>query len=98
FENWTEKRNILRCNPKFHGNVRRDFVLVNTTDGGDLPCAHLYDLFTCKSLDGRQHDVALVSMLKPSSWKPNTFWDGCRVYEESKETRFMLMKYLVRGA
>ncbi|KAJ7914013.1 hypothetical protein B0H13DRAFT_1611970, partial [Mycena leptocephala] len=44
------------------------------------------------------HDVALVSLLKPSSWKLNTFWDGCRVYEEPKDTRFMLMKYLIRGA
>ncbi|KAJ7105516.1 hypothetical protein C8R44DRAFT_639068, partial [Mycena epipterygia] len=98
FEDWTEKRDILRCNPKFHGNLRHDFALVNTTDFGDLPCARLYDLLTCKSLGGRQHDVALVSMLKPSSWKPNTFWDGCRVYEEPKETRFVLMKYLIRGA
>lgn len=63
-----------------------------------MACAHLYELFTCKSLDGRKYDVALVSMLKSSSWKPNTVWDGCRVYEEPKETQLLSMKYLVRGA
>ncbi|KAJ7082343.1 hypothetical protein C8R43DRAFT_1092786 [Mycena crocata] len=76
-ENWTEACDILRCNPKFHGNQRHDFVL---------------------SLDGEKHDVALVSMLKHSSWRPNTFWDGCRIYEEPQDTHFIFMKYFIRGA
>ncbi|KAJ7814935.1 hypothetical protein B0H13DRAFT_2381356 [Mycena leptocephala] len=76
-EDWAERRDIVQCNPSFHGHLRRDFVLVNTTDSADLPCARLYNLFTCKSLDGRQHDIALVTMLKHSSWRPNTLWDGC---------------------
>ncbi|KAJ7655481.1 hypothetical protein B0H17DRAFT_904071, partial [Mycena rosella] len=59
--------------------------------------ARIRDLFTCKSLDGTSHDVALVSMLKPSSWKPNTVWDACRVYEEPKQTQLIFMKYLMRG-
>ncbi|KAJ7754717.1 hypothetical protein B0H14DRAFT_2404958, partial [Mycena olivaceomarginata] len=96
----TEKRDILRCNPKFHGQLRNDFVLVNTTaPAKHLPCACLYDLFTCQSLNSTKHDIALVSMLKrmlkPSSWKPNTVWDGCRVYEEPRETKFIFMKYLI---
>ncbi|KAJ7082342.1 hypothetical protein C8R43DRAFT_909683, partial [Mycena crocata] len=98
-ENWTEACDILRCNPKFHGNQRHDFVLVNTTEPrNNLPCACLYGLFTCKSLDGEKHDVALVSMLKHSSWRPNTFWDGCRIYEEPQDTHFIFMKYFIRGA
>ncbi|KAJ7887705.1 hypothetical protein B0H13DRAFT_2235087 [Mycena leptocephala] len=96
-EDWTERRDIVRCNPSFHGHLRRDYVLVNTTDSADLLCAHLYDLFTCKSLDGRQHDIAPVSMLKHSSWRPNTLWDGCRAYEEPKESQLMFMKYFIRG-
>ncbi|KAJ7696268.1 hypothetical protein B0H17DRAFT_929612 [Mycena rosella] len=97
-ESWTEARDILRCSPKFHGQERHDFALVNMT-GPDttLTCAHILDLFTCKSLDGTSHDIALVSMLKPSSWKPNTVWDGCRVYEEPKQTRLIFMKYLIQG-
>ncbi|KAJ7690524.1 hypothetical protein B0H17DRAFT_936046, partial [Mycena rosella] len=79
-ENWAETRDILRCSPKFHGQEWHDFALVNMTGHGTcLACAHILDLFTCKSLDGTSHDVTLVSMLKPSSWKPNTVWDGCRV-------------------
>jgi hypothetical protein len=78
--------------------LRHDFVLVNTTDSADLPCAHLYDLFTCKSVDGKKHDIALVSMSKHSSWKPNTLWDGCRVYNELKESQLVFMKYFIRGA
>ncbi|KAJ7651825.1 hypothetical protein B0H17DRAFT_1269904 [Mycena rosella] len=97
-EDWTEKRDILRCNPQFHGQLRNDFALVNTTSSNKLMCTHLYDLFICKSLDGTTHDVALVNMLKPSSWKPNTVWEGCRVYEEPKETQFLFIKYLIRGA
>ncbi|KAJ7768112.1 hypothetical protein DFH07DRAFT_1008731 [Mycena maculata] len=97
-EDWTEKRDILRCNPKFHGNLRHDYALINTTDAAELACTHLYDLFTCKSLDGRKHDIALVSKLKPSPWRPNTVWDNCRVYEEPRETRLLLVKYLIRGA
>ncbi|KAJ7711865.1 hypothetical protein B0H14DRAFT_2357209, partial [Mycena olivaceomarginata] len=49
-------------------------------------------------LDSGQHDAVLVSMLKWSSWRPNTVWDGCRVYEKPKETRLMFIKYLIRGA
>jgi hypothetical protein len=36
-------------------------------------------------------------MLQHSKWKPNTVWEGCRVYDESKEPRFVLPKFLVRG-
>ncbi|KAJ6562807.1 hypothetical protein DFH09DRAFT_920725, partial [Mycena vulgaris] len=97
-ENWTEARDILRCSPKFHGQERHDFALVNMTGPGtNLTCAHILDLFTCKSLDGTSHDVALVSMLKPSLWKPNTVWDGCCVYEEPEQTQLIFMKYLIRG-
>ncbi|KAJ6483463.1 hypothetical protein DFH09DRAFT_1212316 [Mycena vulgaris] len=97
-ENWTEARDILRCSPKFHGQERHNFALVNMTGPGtNLTCAHILGLFTCKSLDGTSHDVALVSMLKPSSWKPNTVWDGCRVYEEPKQTQLIFVKYLIRG-
>jgi hypothetical protein len=41
--------------------------LVNTNNTADLMCAHLYDLFTCKTMDGCTHDIVLVSMLKPST-------------------------------
>ncbi|KAJ7872545.1 hypothetical protein B0H13DRAFT_1633840, partial [Mycena leptocephala] len=92
-EDWTERPHILQCNPSFHGHSWRNFVLVNTTDSANLPCAHLYDLFTCKSLAWH-----LVSMWKRSSWKPNTLWDGCRVYKERKESQLAFMKYFICGA
>jgi hypothetical protein len=81
-EDWTEKRDILRRNPSFHGNLRHDYALVNTDNTADLTCVRLYDLFTCKTMDSRTHDIALGSMLKPSAWKPNIVWDNCRVYGE----------------
>ncbi|KAK7041128.1 hypothetical protein R3P38DRAFT_2512305, partial [Favolaschia claudopus] len=98
-EDWTQKRDILRCSPEFHTRERHDFVFVNTTSPPKHPpCARLYDLFTCKTLDGKRYDVALVTMLKPSTWKPNTMWDGCLVYEEPQKTDFIFMKYFIRGA
>lgn len=59
---------------------------------------HLIDIFSCQPQNGDQLDFALVHMLKDSTWKPNTKWAGCRIYEEMKEPRFVLVRDILRGA
>ncbi|KAJ6470380.1 hypothetical protein C8R45DRAFT_1165958 [Mycena sanguinolenta] len=97
YVNWTEKVDILRCNPNFHGNRRYDHVLVNHKPE-DLTVVHLVELLRCRVPDKSIHDIAVVRMLKPSKWTPKTKWAGCRVYEEGKSLNFIHMKYLIRGA
>ncbi|KAJ7201091.1 hypothetical protein GGX14DRAFT_659051 [Mycena pura] len=96
-EDWTEQRDILRCNPMFFGSARYDHVLVNHNPA-DLTVARLVELMRCKLSDDSIHDIAIVHMLKPSKWVPKTKWAGVRVYDESKSLNFVMVKYLIRGA
>jgi hypothetical protein len=99
-EDWTEARDLLRCNPSFHDERRYDYVIVNTdlSTPGNLVLAHLYGLYHCRLFSNESCDLALVRMLHPSKWKPRTIWDGCRIYDEMKEPQFIMPQYLVRGA
>jgi hypothetical protein len=54
--NWTEKTDILRCNPNFHNNRRYDHVLVNDKPE-DLTVAHLVQLLRCRLPDKSLHDI-----------------------------------------
>ncbi|KAJ7624177.1 hypothetical protein B0H17DRAFT_884530, partial [Mycena rosella] len=76
-------------------NRRCDHVIIDDNPE-DLTFAHL-EVFRCKPPDESLHNIGLVNMLTPSKWVPKTKWAGCRVYEEKKTTRFIMLKYLVRG-
>ncbi|KAJ7253263.1 hypothetical protein C8J57DRAFT_1660481 [Mycena rebaudengoi] len=94
-EDWTDCRNILRCNPRYFDHPRYDCVLINT-DSSDMVCARLRGLFACE-VSGQWHHVALIQKFKRSSWTPRTKWEGCRVYEESQSTCFVMVKYFIRA-
>ncbi|KAJ7237081.1 hypothetical protein C8J57DRAFT_1087817, partial [Mycena rebaudengoi] len=94
-EDWTHCRNILRCNPRYFDHPRYDCVLINT-DSSDMVCARLRGLFACE-VSGQWHHVALIQKFKRSSWTPRTKWEGCRVYEESQSTCFVMVKYFIRA-
>ncbi|KII90328.1 hypothetical protein PLICRDRAFT_107314, partial [Plicaturopsis crispa FD-325 SS-3] len=96
-EDWTASRDILRCSDSFHGKRRRDCVIINMDSPG-LTCARILGIYRCTLPSGKLQDIALVRMFQSSSWKPNTFWDGCQVCDEAKEPMFVMMEYLVRGA
>jgi hypothetical protein len=81
----------------FHGDERYDAVLVNMTDLG-LHFARLRSLLRCELPSGRRIDVALVHMFKTSRWKPKTRWAGCQIRDEAKESSFLWMEHVVRGA
>ncbi|KIJ31962.1 hypothetical protein M422DRAFT_185235, partial [Sphaerobolus stellatus SS14] len=93
FEDWREKRDILRCNPQFCGQPRYDCVAINTAP---VSFGRLQSIFKCIDTRGRQCIVTLVTEFKPSPWKPRMVWEGCRIFEE-KDYRFVMPKYLVRG-
>ncbi|KAJ7825670.1 hypothetical protein B0H14DRAFT_2820100, partial [Mycena olivaceomarginata] len=96
-EDWTDKCDILRCNPDFQVNSeqRFDSVVVNMDDD-PLSCARMLYLFRCSLLSDREEDVALVRFFKKSRWQPKTAWKNCRVLEDGR-TRFILPRYFTRG-
>jgi hypothetical protein len=96
-EDWTEARNILRCNPDFHQRQRYDCVIVNSDSPGTT-IARLRSLLRCRLLSGKVIDIALVHSFTRTKWKPDTMWDNCQICVESRESSFMMMDYVVRGA
>ncbi|KAJ7166717.1 hypothetical protein C8R46DRAFT_996401 [Mycena filopes] len=96
-EDWRGVRDIMRCNPSFHGRRRFDSVLFNSDSPG-LAFARLCALLRCKLESNRQFDVALVREFHPNKWRPRTQWAGCQVREEVKSYSFLLMDYVIRGA
>lgn len=66
---WCTKTDYLRCSPKFHGNQRRDFILVDRQHGQAF--GQLVLLFTCR-VDSYNYPLALVQMLEPGSRDPET--------------------------
>ncbi|KAJ7874554.1 hypothetical protein B0H14DRAFT_3106742 [Mycena olivaceomarginata] len=87
-EDWRGARDILRCNPSFHQNVRYDCVLVNFTDPG-LHFARLRHLLRCNPPSGQQIDIAIVRI---------TRWAGCQVRDEVQEYSLLSMEHVIRGA
>ncbi|KAJ7197772.1 hypothetical protein GGX14DRAFT_374701 [Mycena pura] len=97
-EDYTDKFDILRCNPSFQSNneQRLDCVNVNLTPDA-LDFARLLYLFRCRLPSKCEVDVALVRVFKQARWKPKTVWENCRVLEDGR-TMLMLPKYFIRGA
>ena len=61
---WYVKTDYLRCNPKFCGNPRYDFVIVNLPRGRVF--AQLVLVFVCQ-VNGRDYHLALVQLLEKQS-------------------------------
>ncbi|KAJ7464184.1 hypothetical protein FB451DRAFT_1352911 [Mycena latifolia] len=96
-EDWRGVRDIIRCNPCFHGGARYDSVLFNS-DSSEMDFARICAFLRCTLESKRQIDVALVHEFRQNKWKPKTDWAGCQVREERKDFSFLLMDYVIRGA
>lgn len=97
-EDWTEGCDILQCNDQFHGQAQYDSVL-SESGSSALQFSRLKALLRCRIPSGQLLDVALVqNFTSHVGWKPNTVWDGCKVFEEDKSASFLLMDKVVRGA
>lgn len=98
-EDWTEARDILRCNPDFHQRERYDCVIINDDrPGTNTSVARLRSLLRCRLFSGKVVDMALVHAFTRNNWKPNTMSDNCQICAEARESSFILMDYVVRGA
>ncbi|KAJ7599598.1 hypothetical protein C8J56DRAFT_1011188 [Mycena floridula] len=98
--NSLEARDLLRCNSNWNSKgPRADSVLIHA-EGDSLLPARLVKVFRCKFMgSGRTLDLALVRMFTPErKWKPRTIWDGCQIFSEGKESTFVSMEYITRGA
>jgi len=97
-EDWSEARDILRCNSNFHQRKRYDCAIINS-DAPEISIARLRALLRCRLPSGKCIDIALVhSFHSQRHWKPATKWDGCQIRAEASEPSFVLIEYLVRGA
>ena len=65
---WSTQADLLRCNPKFHGSQRYDFLITDLGPPQGLVFAKLVCLFTCTS-GTRVHPLALVQVL---GYQPRT--------------------------
>ena len=90
-------RDILRCNPNFHGEPRFDCVVIHD-DAPGITCARLKSLIRCWLPSGKVVDFALIYGFARSKWKPRTLWKGCQVLDEDKRSSIVQMDYLLRGA
>ncbi|KAJ7700284.1 hypothetical protein B0H14DRAFT_3034133 [Mycena olivaceomarginata] len=97
-EDWTDKCDVLRCNPSFQVNheERFDCVVINM-DNDPLTFGRMLYLLKCRLPSGAMEDIALVQLFKKSTWRPKTMWKNCRIFEEAR-TIFILPRYFVRGA
>ncbi|KAJ7358239.1 hypothetical protein DFH08DRAFT_802080 [Mycena albidolilacea] len=93
--NWSLQRDILRCNPKFHGRPRYDCFLYNT-ESELLSFAFLIGLLCCTIPGGPKFDLVFVCHFKNSKWKPRIFWRGCRVVEECRRPEFLPLEHVAR--
>ncbi|KAJ7052426.1 hypothetical protein C8F01DRAFT_1065968 [Mycena amicta] len=82
-EDYTDKFDLLRCNPDFQTNHEKRFDCVNINLTEDtLEFARILCLFRCRFPSKREVDVALVRIFKKAAWKPKTMWENCRVLED----------------
>ena len=96
-EDWTEARDILRCNPNFHQRKRYDCVIINDdTPGTSVAC--LRSLLRCRLPSRKVVDIALVHTFTRNSWKPYMMWKNCQISAEARNSSFVLLDYVVWGA
>ncbi|KAJ6548364.1 hypothetical protein B0H19DRAFT_1265201 [Mycena capillaripes] len=93
---WNSGRDILRCNPKFHGRPRYDSVIYEAHDD-DLAMGQLELVFRCHLPHKVTLDLALIHPYRKSSWAPRTRTD-CPIREWNPGSVFITMEHITRGA
>ncbi|KAJ7743894.1 hypothetical protein B0H14DRAFT_3607170 [Mycena olivaceomarginata] len=96
-DDWTDRCDVLRCNPSFQVNHEERFDCISINMANDsLTFGRMLFLFQCRLPSGRTEDIALVRLFKKSTWRPKTLWKNCRIYEDAR-TIIILPRYFVRG-
>lgn len=97
---WETDSDLLRCNPKFHGQPRYDYVIFN--DSGGPAFAQLIYLFVCKAA-GQEIPLALVQgMARGVGGRPRIVDKELGLHRvrmvERKHSRFIPLRSVIRGA
>ncbi|KAJ7786896.1 hypothetical protein B0H14DRAFT_2630011 [Mycena olivaceomarginata] len=92
---WNSGRDILCCNPKFHGRPWYDSVIYEAQDD-DLAMGQLELVFRCHLPHKVYLDLALIRPYRKSSWVPRTRTD-CPIREWSPGSLFISMEHVTRG-
>ncbi|KAJ7312982.1 hypothetical protein DFH08DRAFT_791258 [Mycena albidolilacea] len=93
---WNSDRDILRCNPKFHGRPRYDSIIYEA-DGNDLAMGQLELIFRCHLPHQKSLDLAMIRPYCNSSWTAKTRTD-CPIREWGAGPLFITLDQVTRGA
>ncbi|KAJ7214959.1 hypothetical protein GGX14DRAFT_359868, partial [Mycena pura] len=94
--NWSNARDILRCNPVFHGRPRYDSIIYEALNE-PLAMGKLEVVFRCYLPRKATLDLALISPYRKSTFAPKTRTD-CPVREWDTGTIFISLEHVTRGA
>ncbi|KAJ7480474.1 hypothetical protein B0H11DRAFT_1724784 [Mycena galericulata] len=93
---WNHGRDILRCNPMFHGRQRYDSVIYEAR-GDDLAMGQLELVFRCHLPRKVTLDLAMIHPYRKSTWAARTRTD-CPMREWSIGSIFIALEHVTRGA
>ncbi|KAJ7248708.1 hypothetical protein C8J57DRAFT_1672463 [Mycena rebaudengoi] len=95
---WRSARDILRCNPHFHGAPRFDSVIYEDDDSS-LAMGQFHFLFHCHLPGDSALDLAMVRPFRRTAWQPNSRTD-CPIREilPLKGCHFIALEHIVSGA
>jgi hypothetical protein len=95
---WRSARDILRCNPHFHGAPRFDSVIYEDDDD-PLAMGQFHFIFRCHLPGDVALDLAMIRPFRRTTWQPNTRTD-CPIREKLPLNRcqFIALEHIVRGA
>ncbi|KAJ6549454.1 hypothetical protein B0H10DRAFT_1969048 [Mycena sp. CBHHK59/15] len=93
---WNNGRDILRCNPKFHGRPRYDSIIYEA-QGDDLAMGQLESVFRCHLPRKVTLDLAMIHPYRKSTWAARTRTD-CPMREWGPGSTFIALEHVTRGA
>ncbi|KAJ7467649.1 hypothetical protein FB451DRAFT_1040236, partial [Mycena latifolia] len=94
---WRSARDILRCNPQFHGAPRFDSVIYED-DNDALAMGQFHFVFRCHLPGNTALDLAMVQPFGRTEWQPNTPTD-CPIRQKLslKSCHFIALEHIIRG-
>ncbi|KAJ6544709.1 hypothetical protein B0H10DRAFT_1970094 [Mycena sp. CBHHK59/15] len=93
---WNNGRDILRCNPKFHGRPRYDSIIYEA-QGDKLAMGQLESVFRCHLPHKVTLDLAMIHPYWKSTWAARTHTD-CPMREWGPGSTFIALEHVTRGA
>ncbi|KAJ6613466.1 hypothetical protein B0H10DRAFT_1805446, partial [Mycena sp. CBHHK59/15] len=93
---WNNGRDILRCNPKFHGRQRYDSIIYKA-QGEDLAMGQLELVFRCHFPCKITLDLVIICPYRKSTWAVRTCTD-CPIREWSPSSIFIALEHVTQAA